>query len=194
MTAFYMFRLMFMTFYGKSRVSHDVEHHIHESPKSMTVPLMVLAFAPFSPVAGLARKPGGIESLREIPGAGVCPKLTVFQAEGRSEQLAAAKARREHTNRGILPHGFFRGAAVAGLCWRGAPIATPEKGYAEPIAQAAPPVYDRSEQVLRGRSLRLPLYRPPQVGGVRLGVMGLGEASHGSIPTSSTAASTAPDG
>jgi NADH-quinone oxidoreductase subunit L len=42
-TAFYMWRLMNMTFYGKSRVAHDVEHHIHESPKSMTVPLMVLA-------------------------------------------------------------------------------------------------------------------------------------------------------
>src|SRR6202140_5449140 len=43
MTAFYMFRLVNMTFFGKSRVDHDVEHHIHESPGSMTVPLMILA-------------------------------------------------------------------------------------------------------------------------------------------------------
>ena len=43
MTAFYMFRLLFMTFYGESRVNHHVEPHIHESPKSMTIPLMVLA-------------------------------------------------------------------------------------------------------------------------------------------------------
>jgi NADH-quinone oxidoreductase subunit L len=43
MTAFYMFRLVFMTFFGESRVPHDVEHHIHESPSSMTVPLMILA-------------------------------------------------------------------------------------------------------------------------------------------------------
>ena len=43
MTAFYMFRLVNMTFFGKSRVDHDVEHHIHESPSSMTVPLMILA-------------------------------------------------------------------------------------------------------------------------------------------------------
>jgi len=43
MTAFYMFRLVFMTFFGKSRVDHEVEHHIHESPSSMTVPLMILA-------------------------------------------------------------------------------------------------------------------------------------------------------
>jgi NADH-quinone oxidoreductase subunit L len=43
MTAFYMFRLVNMTFFGNSRVDHEVEHHIHESPKSMTVPLMILA-------------------------------------------------------------------------------------------------------------------------------------------------------
>src|SRR5438093_1970139 len=43
MTAFYMFRLLFMTFFGESRVDHHTEQHIHESPKSMTVPLIVLA-------------------------------------------------------------------------------------------------------------------------------------------------------
>ncbi len=43
MTAFYMFRLYFMTFLGESRVPHEVEHHLHESPPSMTWPLIVLA-------------------------------------------------------------------------------------------------------------------------------------------------------
>lgn len=43
MTAFYMFRLLYLTFFGASRVPRDVEHHIHESPKTMTVPLMILA-------------------------------------------------------------------------------------------------------------------------------------------------------
>ena len=43
MTAFYMFRLVFLTFFGESRVPPEVEHHIHESPSSMTVPLMILA-------------------------------------------------------------------------------------------------------------------------------------------------------
>jgi len=43
MTAFYMFRALFMTFFGQSRVDEHVAHHIHESPKIMTVPLMVLA-------------------------------------------------------------------------------------------------------------------------------------------------------
>jgi NADH-quinone oxidoreductase subunit L len=43
MTAFYMFRLIFMTFHGPSRVDHDVEHHIHESPRAMLIPLVILA-------------------------------------------------------------------------------------------------------------------------------------------------------
>jgi NADH-quinone oxidoreductase subunit L len=47
MTAFYMWRLMNMTFYGKSRVKPEVEAHIHESPLSMTVPLSVLAVGSF---------------------------------------------------------------------------------------------------------------------------------------------------
>ena len=43
LTAFYMWRLMNMTFYGKSRVKPEVAAHIHESPASMTVPLVLLA-------------------------------------------------------------------------------------------------------------------------------------------------------
>ena len=43
MTAFYMWRLMNLTFYGKSRVKPEVAAHIHESPASMTVPLTLLA-------------------------------------------------------------------------------------------------------------------------------------------------------
>jgi NADH-quinone oxidoreductase subunit L len=43
MTAFYMFRALFMTFFGESRVDEHVAHHIHESPKIMTIPLMILA-------------------------------------------------------------------------------------------------------------------------------------------------------
>jgi len=43
LTAFYMFRLIFMTFWGESRVPHDVEHHIHESPRTMLGPLVCLA-------------------------------------------------------------------------------------------------------------------------------------------------------
>ena len=43
MTAFYMFRLYFLTFTGEFRGTEDQKHHLHESPKAMTVPLIILA-------------------------------------------------------------------------------------------------------------------------------------------------------
>jgi NADH-quinone oxidoreductase subunit L len=43
LTAFYMFRLLFLTFFGHCRADEHVEKHIHESPWAMTVPLMILA-------------------------------------------------------------------------------------------------------------------------------------------------------
>ena len=43
MTTFYMFRLYFLTFKGTFRGTHEQQHHLHESPKSMTIPLVVLA-------------------------------------------------------------------------------------------------------------------------------------------------------
>jgi NADH-quinone oxidoreductase subunit L len=42
-TAFYMFRLIFLTFFGESRMDPEVEKHAHESPWTMTVPLSILA-------------------------------------------------------------------------------------------------------------------------------------------------------
>jgi NADH-quinone oxidoreductase subunit L len=42
LTALYSFRLIFLTFHGTFRGTHEQEHHLHESPKSMTVPLMLL--------------------------------------------------------------------------------------------------------------------------------------------------------
>jgi NADH-quinone oxidoreductase subunit L len=42
-TSFYSWRLIFMTFHGKPRASHDVMHHVHESPPVMLVPLFILA-------------------------------------------------------------------------------------------------------------------------------------------------------
>ena len=43
LTAFYSWRLLFMTFHGAPRASHEVMHHIHESPAIMLLPLVVLA-------------------------------------------------------------------------------------------------------------------------------------------------------
>ena len=55
MTAFYMFRLYAMTFLGKFRGTQEQEHHLHESPKAITIPLSILAL--LSVVGGLVGVP-----------------------------------------------------------------------------------------------------------------------------------------
>jgi NADH-quinone oxidoreductase subunit L len=58
LTALYMFRLLFMTFHGASRVEPATAHHVHEAPLVMILPLIVLAL--FSTVGGWVGLPDGI--------------------------------------------------------------------------------------------------------------------------------------
>jgi NADH-quinone oxidoreductase subunit L len=60
-TAFYMFRQVYMTFFGEFRGTHEQEHHLHESPPSMTLALVVLGA--LSVVGGFVMLPGFIEHL-----------------------------------------------------------------------------------------------------------------------------------
>src|SRR6185295_14932972 len=53
--AVYMFRLLFMTFYGEFRGTHHEQEHLHESPKVMTIPLMILAV--LAAIAGFLELP-----------------------------------------------------------------------------------------------------------------------------------------
>ncbi|AMR27059.1 NADH-quinone oxidoreductase subunit L [Hymenobacter psoromatis] len=55
LTAFYMFRLLFLTFFGEFRGTEEQRHHLHESPVSMTLPLIVLAI--LSAVGGFMGAP-----------------------------------------------------------------------------------------------------------------------------------------
>jgi NADH-quinone oxidoreductase subunit L len=66
LTAFYMFRLLWLTFFGKPRMLKEVEHHIHESPLSMTGVLMVLAV--LSAVGGFLSIPHFLEPMVALPG------------------------------------------------------------------------------------------------------------------------------
>ncbi|MGI5940333.1 MAG: NADH-quinone oxidoreductase subunit L [Thermoleophilia bacterium] len=61
-TAFYTFRMIFMTFFGRSRVDEEVDKHVHESPWSMIVPLIVLAVA--STLGGFLGLPGKLGALQ----------------------------------------------------------------------------------------------------------------------------------
>jgi NADH-quinone oxidoreductase subunit L len=68
LTAFYMFRLLFVTFTGKFRGTQEQEHHLHESPALMTIPLIVLAVLSFA---------GGFINIPEVFTSGG-EKLTEF--------------------------------------------------------------------------------------------------------------------
>jgi NADH-quinone oxidoreductase subunit L len=171
MTAFYMFRLIYLTFWSPSRVvSHEVEHHIHESPKSMTVPLMILAF--FSVTAGWLGWPAS------LGGSNHFEKFLepVFDNSAENETPAPS----EEGNRGteLLLMGLSVAVAFGGWYAASRFYKNASKDYTEPIAAAAPPVYatllnkyyvDESyDYIFTGRR---------KIGDVRLGVMGLGEAS-----------------
>jgi NADH-quinone oxidoreductase subunit L len=88
LTAFYMFRLLWLTFLGKPRMSKEVEHHIHESPASMTGVLMVLAV--LSAVGGFLSIPHFLEPMLPLPA--VKPEMNAFHywVVGGSVAIAAA--------------------------------------------------------------------------------------------------------
>ena len=180
MTAFYMFRLMYLTFHGRPRMSHEVEHHIHESPASMTVPLVVLAICAFG--AGFLGWPhslGGSDHFAKFLEPVFAGEAQTLSAEGKAAQLAAAEKEEQHnTSTEWLLMALSLAAAGIGwtMAWRS--YRNADRDYVEPIAAAAPQVYDTLlnkyyvdegyDYVFTGRR---------KAGEVRLGVMGLGEAS-----------------
>jgi NADH-quinone oxidoreductase subunit L len=180
MTSFYMFRLMYLTFHGRPRMSHEVEHHIHESPTSMTAPLVVLALCAI--VAGWLGWPhslGGSDRFTAFLEPVFAPEAQVLQAEGRAGQLAAGEKEEEHNTGSewaLMALSLAAAGVGWGMAWRSYRHA--DKGYTEPIAVAAPPVYstllnkyyvdEGYDYVFTGRR---------KLGDVRLGVLGLGEAS-----------------
>jgi NADH-quinone oxidoreductase subunit L len=181
MTAFYMFRLVYLTFYSKPRMRPEVEHHIHESPASMTMPLIVLAvMSLFAGFLGWPHSLGGSDRFaRFLDPVFARGEAHVMVEEGKASQLAAGEKEEEHTSpTEYLLMGLSVGAAILGWYMAGRAYREADKGYTEPIAAAAPPVYNTLlnkyyvdegyDYVFTGRR---------KLGQVRLGAMGLGEAS-----------------
>jgi NADH-quinone oxidoreductase subunit L len=181
MTAFYMFRLIYLTSFSKPRMSHEVEHHIHESPKSMTVPLIILALmSVFAGFLGWPHSLGGSDRFaRYLDPVFARGEAHMFVEQGKAGQLAAGEKEEEHTSSTeyLL---MFLSVGAAGLGWfmAGRSYGDADKGYTEPLAAAAPPVYktllnkyyvdEGYDYVFTGRR---------KLGNTRLGVLGLGEAS-----------------
>jgi NADH-quinone oxidoreductase subunit L len=181
MTAFYMFRLVYLTFYSKPRMSHEVEHHVHESPASMTVPLIVLAIMSlFAGFLGWPHSLGGSDRFAKyLDPVFARGEAHVLVEEGKAGQLAAARKEEEHTTPTEYVLMFLSvGAALAGWALARRAYSEADKDYLEPIAVSAPPVYktllnkyyvdEGYDYVFTGRR---------KLGNVRLGAMGLGEAS-----------------
>ena len=179
MTAFYMFRLMFLTFHGRPRMSHEVEHHIHESPKSMTGPLVILAICSiFAGWLGVPRSLLGSNHFEKFLEP-VFAKEARVMGEEKPAQLRAGVKEEEHTN----PTEYALMALSLGLAFAGWGMAwsvyrNADKGYVEPMAAKAPPLYktilnkyyvdEGYDYLFTGRR---------KLGRARLGAMGLGEAS-----------------
>ncbi|RJQ44486.1 MAG: NADH-quinone oxidoreductase subunit L [Nitrospiraceae bacterium] len=86
MTAFYSWRLIYLTFHGKFRGTHEKEHHLHESPKVITVPLMFLAVG--AVLAGYVGIPPLLREHGDRIGEFLAPVLGHPQGEGsHSEEL-----------------------------------------------------------------------------------------------------------
>ncbi len=67
LTAFYSFRLIFLTFHGSFRGTEEQKHHLHESPKNMTIPLILLCIgAVASGWVGIPHILGGSDSFTEF--------------------------------------------------------------------------------------------------------------------------------
>jgi NADH-quinone oxidoreductase subunit L len=96
-TAFYMFRVVFLTFLGEPRDRHKFEH-AHESPLTMTVPLVALAVLSLGSAWG-----GWFQKLI------VAPDLASFRAHGEMLGHAAAAAGAH----GETAHGSEHGAHAA---------------------------------------------------------------------------------
>jgi len=179
MTAFYMFRLMYLTFHGRPRMSQEVEHHIHESPKSMTVPLVLLAIGAISAGwLGWPRSLGGSDRFAKFLEPVFAREAQVLQETGESAQLAAGTKEEEHTSGTeylLMVLSIAAAAAGWGVAWKYYRHA--DKGYVEPIAASAPPVYNvlyNKYYVDEAYDYAFTGRRP--LGRVRLGALGLGDA------------------
>ncbi|MCP5114526.1 MAG: NADH-quinone oxidoreductase subunit L, partial [bacterium] len=138
MTAFYMWRLMYMTFYSSPRMDEETAKHVHESPRVMTVPLMILAVG--SVLGGWI----GVPHLWSWFGDG----FRLFEhwlapvfATADARLAEAAHGGHHDTSVEWLLMGLSVVLAIAGIALARRIYSTTTAEVAEPIRQASAPLY-----------------------------------------------------
>ena len=120
LTSFYMFRLLYLAFFGDFRGSDAARHHLHESPASMTVPLVLLAvLATVGGFVGLPAFLGENANLFHRFLGSLVPPLPGFETRELS--------------RGIEIALIFASVGIAGAGWLAAKLCYP-RGSAESLA------------------------------------------------------------
>ncbi|MBW3128034.1 NADH-quinone oxidoreductase subunit L [Hymenobacter profundi] len=128
LTAFYMFRLLFLTFFGEFRGTEEQKHHLHESPASMTLPLIVLAI--LAAVGGFMGAPmllGGKHYLADY----LAPIFTYSQRLN-----PAAFGQEPDHNTELMLIGLSVAAAVLGIVL----------AYVQYVSRAARPAEDDAQR------------------------------------------------
>ncbi|MGV8879926.1 MAG: NADH-quinone oxidoreductase subunit L [Sphingobacteriaceae bacterium] len=126
-TAFYMFRMLYLTFYGKFRGTSHQEQHLHESPATMTIPLVILAI--LSVVGGFVGVPeslGGNHWLERF----LAPVFEQSTAKSGTFFLA-------HSTEWVLM-GISVGGALLAILW----------AYVKYVKRSRVPVLDLEERSL----------------------------------------------
>ncbi|MGH9522238.1 MAG: NADH-quinone oxidoreductase subunit L [Terriglobales bacterium] len=163
LTAFYMFRLIYLTFWSPSRITdHEVDHHVHESPKSMTGVLVVLAICSVcAGWLGIPKALGGTNRFEhflepvfasqtvEAAAAGELPAVSA-PAEARAEQkaetaLTPPKPQGEQQESGAIEYilmGLSVSLGVIGYFAAKRYYGKAEVGYVEPINAVSPFAYN----------------------------------------------------
>ena len=182
MTSFYMFRLVYLTFFGQPRMSHEVEHHLHESPKSMTGPLVILAIcAVFAGFLGVPHSLGGTNKFEKFLAPVFESEHAVAQTEAElpahplSEKGGAPTEEKSESIEYVL---MAASVAAAALGWFMANRAygKADKDFKEPINQLAPPVYNTLlNKYYVDEAYDYTVLGRRNVGKVRLGALGLGD-------------------
>jgi NADH-quinone oxidoreductase subunit L len=176
MTSFYMFRLITLTFFGESRMTHDVEHHVHESPKSMTGPLVILAIcAVFAGFLGIPKSLGGTNIFEKF----LEPVFTTEHAVAAEAAVVPEKAPAKEEKTDYTEYELMLASiGAAGLGWMMAnrSYGKAAKDFKEPIREFSQPVYNTLlNKYYVDEAYDYTVLGRKKIGPVRLGALGAGE-------------------